>query len=138
MNIKKNYFIVILIIVSAICLINFGFPTKVKAYEVTPFAYYDPNSVSFKGTYNGTSNYYDGNYMAFEARATASDGKTHEVIVSVYIVSTNTTKNYKIYTDGITRKADYIPIGSGSSAIISAKCSDSSVTVNLDLKMYSW
>ena len=138
MNLKTKYFAVFLISLSIFCLLLFSFPLQVKASSISPFAYYDPNSVSFKGTYNGVSNYYDGKYMAFEATATSSDGKSHEVIISVYIASTNTTKSYRIYTDGKTRKADYIPIGNGSSAIIRATCSNSSVTVNLDLKMYSW
>ena len=97
-------------------------PVKVNASEITPYAYNDPSAVSFKSSYTGKSLYYDGNYMAFEATATAS----------------NTTKKYRTYTDGINRKADYIPIDNGSYVIISASCADTSVTINLDLKMYSW
>ncbi len=132
MKLKRNLFILF------ITLILCSFPIHVRANDISHFAYYDPSSVSFRGTYNGTSNYYDGNYMAFESTATASDGKSHELIISIYIVSTNTTKQYRIYTDGKMRKADHIPIGNGSSAVIRATCSDSSVTVKLDLKMYSW
>ena len=77
--------------------------------------------------------------MAFEAKATSSNGKSHEVIITLYISNTNTTKQYRIYTDGLTRKADHIPIGNGGSdVVIKANCSDASVTINLDLKMYSW
>ncbi len=138
MNVKNKLFIIFFIITLIFIIFTFAFPIKVKASEISTNAYYDPNVVTFKGRYTGNSNYYDGRYMAFEATATSSDGKSHEVIISVYIASINTTKNYRIYTDGKTRKADYISIGNGSDAIISATCSDSSVRINLDLKMYSW
>lgn len=137
-NLKKKNFILMMTVVILFSLCLSIIPQKVQANSIMPFAYYDPNSVSFNGTYRGVSNYYDGNYMAFESKATASDGISREVIITVYISSTNTTKKYKTYTDGVTRKADYIPIGNGSYALISATCADSSVTINLDLKMYSW
>lgn len=122
-----------IILMGGICV-----PIKVNASEITPFAYNDPSAVSFCGSYTGKSMYYDGNYMAFEATATASDGVSREIIISVYIASTNTTKKYKTYSDGVARKADYIPINEGSYAVISANCEDTSVTITLDLKMYSW
>ena len=125
MNIKNKLLVVCFIIATLFTIFTITFPIQVKASDISTYAYYDPN-------------YYDGRFMAFEATATASDGKSYEVIVSVYIASKNTTKNYRIHTDGKTRKADYISIGNGSDAIISATCADSSVIVNLDLKMYSW
>lgn len=130
--------ITVLILVFAILFGILCIPINVNANEIMPYAYYDPSVISFRGSFNGTSNYYDGNYMAFEATATSSDGASKEIIITVYIESTGTTHRYKTYTDGVARKADYIPVGSGSRAIISASCADSSVTINLDLKMYSW
>ena len=121
-----------MILIGGICV-----PAKVNASEITPYAYNDPSAVSFQGSYTGRSTYYDGNYMAFEAIATASDGVSREIIISVYIASSNTTKKYRTYSDGVNRKADYIPIDNGSYVVISASCADSSVTINLDLKMYS-
>lgn len=138
MNIKNKLLVVCFIIATLFTIFTITFPIQVKASDISTYAYYDPNTVSFRGRYTDNSNYYDGRFMAFEATATASDGKSYEVIVSVYIASKNTTKNYRIHTDGKTRKADYISIGNGSDAIISATCADSSVIVNLDLKMYSW
>lgn len=138
MNFKKKICIIITLIFILTFLIGFSNIEKVQASNILPCAYYDPSAISFIGTYRGTANYYDGNYMAFEATATASDGISRELIITVYIASTNTTKQYKTYTDGITRKANNISIGNGSDVVISASCSDSSVTINLDLKMYSW
>lgn len=122
-----------MMLIGGICV-----PVKVNASEITPYAYNDPSAVSFKGSYKGQDVYYDGNYMAFEAIATASDGVSREIIISVYIASSNTTRKYRTYTDGVNRKADYIPIDNGSYVTISASCADTSVTINLDLKMYSW
>ena len=138
MNLFKKGIAIIttILLFSSIFLIT---STKVEASsDVTPFAYYDPNSVSFNGGYRGVSRYYDGNFMAFEARATSSDGVSREILISVYISSLNQTRTFRTYSDGINRKADYISIGGGSDVVISATCSDSSVTINLDLKMYSW
>lgn len=129
-------------IISTIVLLTsmfFIFPTKLEANNnISPFAYYDPNAVSFKGNYRGVSRYYDGNFMAFEVRAIASDNISREILISVYIASNNQTKTYRTYSDGVIRKADHISIGNGSDVVISASCLDSSVTITLDLKMYSW
>ncbi len=139
MNLRLKLSSVFLTILCISVLFLSSFSVQVQATKISPFAYYDPNSVSFKGSYSAFLNYYDGNYMAFEAKATSSDGKSHEVIITLYISNTNTTKQYRIYTDGLTRKADHIPIGNGGSdVVIKANCSDASVTINLDLKMYSW
>ena len=51
---------------------------------------------------------------------------------------TNTTHTYRIYTDGVRRKADYIPIKGGSDAVISGYYANSNTKVTIDLKMYSW
>ena len=139
MSLKRKSIILILTFFCILSLFMCCFPLKAQAVEVSPFAYYDPNSVSFKGSYSAFLNYYDGNYMAFEAKSSSSDGKSHEVIITLYIANTNTTKEYSIYTDGLTRKFDHIPIGNGGSdVVIRANCSNASVTINLDLKMYSW
>ena len=76
--------------------------------------------------------------MAVEVTATAEDGISRELIIEVYVAYTNTTHRFRTYTDGVTRKADYIPISGGSEAIITAICSDSSVKITMDTKMYSW
>ena len=113
-------------------------PTQVKANGASTYAYYDPSSVSFYGTFSSMGKHYDGDYMAVEVNATAEDGISRELIIEVYVEYTNTIHRYRTYTDGITRKADYIPIEGGSDAIIIATCSDSSVKITMDLKMYSW
>lgn len=113
-------------------------PTQVKANGVSTFAYYDPGSVSFYGSVNSGSRHYDGDYMAVEVTATAEDGVSRELIIEVLVNTTGKVHKFRTYTDGITRKADYIPIGGGSQAVIFATCSDSSVRITMDTKMYSW
>ena len=113
-------------------------PTQVRANGISTFAYFDPAPVSFYGRFSSSANHYDGNYMAVEANATAEDGISREVILEVYVAYTGKVHTYRTYTDGVTRKADYIPIGGGSDVSIVAYCSDSSVRINLDLKTYSW
>lgn len=113
-------------------------PTQVKANGVSTFAYFDPAPVSFYGTFSSVSKHYDGDYMAVELNATAEDGISRELILRVYVAYTGKVHTYRTYTDGITRKADYIPIEGGSDASIVVYCSDSSVRINLDVKTYSW
>ena len=113
-------------------------PTQVKANGVSTFAYYDPAPVSFYGTCISVSKHYDGDYMAVEVTATAEDGVSRELIIEVLVNTTGKVHKFRTYTDGITRKADYIPIGGGSQAVIFATCSDSSVRITMDTKMYSW
>lgn len=132
-SIKSLCIIMAIFILCSICM-----PLKVNANSISPYSYFDPNSFSFKGSFRGNVQHHDGNYMAFEAKATSSDGVSREVIISVYIASRNTTEQYKIYTDGVNRKFDYIPIGGSSDVVFYGSCSNSSVTINLDLKMYSW
>lgn len=136
MSIVKKVIYLIVGLVMMFSLI--AIPTQVKANGVSTFAYFDPATVSFYGTYRGGSIHYDGDYMAVEVNATAEDGVSRELIIEVYVAYTNTTHRYRTYTDGVTRKADYIPINGGSDAVISAYYANSSVKVNLDLKMYSW
>ena len=116
----KKYVIAIVVfimLIGGICA-----PIKANASEITPYAYNDPYAVSFCENYTGKSLYYGGNYMAFETTSTASDGVSREIIISVYIASTNTTKKYRTYSDGVNIKADYIPIADGSYVVISASC----------------
>ncbi len=113
-------------------------PTQVKANGISTFAYYDPSAVSFYGEFSSGSRHYDGDYMAVEVTATAEDGISRELIIEVYVAYTNTIHRFRTYTDGIIRKADYIPIAGGSDAVITAKCSDGSVRINMDMTMYSW
>lgn len=113
-------------------------PTQVKANSASTFAYYDPSSVSFYGSVNSGSRYFDGDYMAVEVNATAEDGISRELIIEIRVGTTGKIHRYRTYTDGVTRKADYIPIDGGSEAIITAICSDSSVRITMDTVMYSW
>ena len=139
MSLKRKSIILFLTIFCILSLFMCCFPLKAQAVEVSQFSYYDPNIVSFKNVYNLRSQFYDGNYMAFEINSTASDGKSHKLTITLSIANTNTIKQYTAYTDGINRKFDHIPIGTGGSYVtIVVKCSDPSVTVNMDLKMYSW
>lgn len=136
MSIVKKVIYLIVGLVMMFSLI--AIPTQVKANGVSTFAYFDPGPVSFYGTCISVSNHYDGDYMAVEVNATAEDGISRELIIEVYVAYTNTTHRFRTYTDGVTRKADYIPIAGGSEAIITARCSDSSVRITMDTKMYSW
>lgn len=136
MSIVKKVIYLIVGLVMMFSLI--AIPTQVKANGVSTFAYYDPSPVSFYGTCISVSKHYDGDYMAVEVNATAEDGISRELIIEVYVAYTNTTHRFRTYTDGVTRKADYIPISGGSEAIITARCSDSSVRITMDTKMYSW
>ena len=138
MYIKCKKIIVLTLLLSLMNIFLIGTTQKVQANSISPFAYYDPNPISFYGTYRGVSNYYDGTHMGVEVRATASDGISRQITIEVYIASTNTTKKYSTHSDGVNRKADQIPIGNGSRVVISAYCIDSSVRIDLDLKMYSW
>ena len=113
-------------------------PTQVKANSASTYAYYDPGPASFYGSFASGARHFDGDYMAVEVNATAEDGISRELIIEVYVGYTNTIHRFRTYTDGVTRKADYIPIEGGSDAIIIARCSDSSVRITMDTKMYSW
>lgn len=138
MSLKRKSIILILTFFCILSLFMCCFPLKAQAVEISPFSYYDPSPVTFKGTYNYYDNF-DGNYMAFEAKATASDGESHEIIITVYISNTNTTKQYRMYTDGVNRKADHISIGNGGSYVsLKITCADKSANITLDLKTYSW
>lgn len=136
MSIVKKIMYLIVGVVMMFSLI--AVPTQVKANGISTFAYYDPSAVSFYGTFSSMGKHYDGDYMAVEVTATAEDGISRELIIEVYVAYTNTIHRFRTYTDGVTRKADYIPIAGGSDAGITARCSDSSVRINMDLKMYSW
>lgn len=136
MSIVKKIMYLIVGVVMMFSLI--AVPTQVKANGISTFAYYEPGSVSFYGSVNSGSRHYDGDYMAVEVTATAEDGISRELIIEVYVAYTNTIHRFRTYTDGITRKADYIPINGGSEAIITAICSDSSVKITMNTKMYSW
>ena len=131
---KVIYLIVGLVMMFSLVAI----PTQVKANGASTYAYYDPGPASFYGSMSSGSRYFDGDYMAVEINATAEDGISRELIIEVYVAYTNTIHRYRTYTDGITRKADYIPIEGGSDAIITARCSDSSVRITIDTTMYSW
>ena len=127
------------LIVGAIMMFSLiAVPTQVKANGISTFAYFDPAPVSFYGTCSSVSNHYDGDYMAVEVTATAEDGISRELIIEIRVGTTGKIHTYRTYTDGITRKADYIPIAGGSEAIITARCSDSSVRITMDTVMYSW
>lgn len=136
MSILKKSMSLIVGIIMMFSLITI--PTQVRANGASTFAYYDPIPVSFYGSITSGARYYDGDYMAVEVTATAADGVSRELIIQVYVGYTNTTHTYRTYTDGVTRKADYIPIAGGSDAIIRASCSDSSVLITMDTTMYSW
>lgn len=113
-------------------------PTQVKANGASTYAYFDPSPVSFYGTFSSMAKHYDGDYMAVEVNATAEDGVSRELIIEILVNTTGKVHRYRTYTDGITRKADYIPIDGGSQAVIMATCSDSSVKITMDTVMYSW
>ena len=136
MSIVKK--IMYLIVVAVMMFSLVAIPTQVRANGVSTFAYYDPSPVSFYGSVDSGSRHFDGDYMAVEVNATAADGISRELIIEVYVGYTNTIHRFRTYTDGVTRKADYIPIEGGSDAIIIARCSDSSVRITMDTKMYSW
>lgn len=136
MSIVKKVIYLIVGLVMMFSLI--AIPTQVKANGASTYAYYDPGPASFYGSMSSGSRYFDGDYMAVEINATAEDGISRELIIEVYVAYTNTIHRYRTYTDGITRKADYIPIEGGSDAIITARCSDSSVRITIDTTMYSW
>lgn len=136
MSIVKKVIYLIVGLVMMFSLI--AIPTQVKANGVSTFAYYDPSAVSFYGKYISGSRHYDGDYMAVEVNATAADGISRELIIEVIVNTTGKVHKFRTYTDGVTRKADYIPVDGGSQAVIIATCSDSSVMITMDTKMYSW
>lgn len=136
MSIVKK--IMYLIVVAVMMFSLVAIPTQVRANGVSTFAYYDPSPVSFYGSVDSGSRHFDGDYMAVEVNATAADGISRELIIEVYVGYTNTIHRFRTYTDGVTRKADYIPISGGSDVVITAICSDSSVRITMDTKMYSW
>ena len=136
MSIVKKIMYLIVGVVMMFSLI--AVPTQVKANGISTFAYYDPSPVSFYGSIDSGSRHYDGDYMAVEVTATAEDGISRELIIEVYVAYTNTIHRFRTYTDGVTRKADYIPISGGSDVVVTAICSDSSVRITMDTVMYSW
>lgn len=112
-------------------------PITAKASTISPYTYDDTKTITFQSNYTSEYRYYDGNSLTIEASATSSDGSSHEIILSVYVRSMNTTKKYRIYSDGVTRRASNIPLNGGSSVRISASCSDSSVAIKFNFKCYS-
>lgn len=112
-------------------------PQTVNATNITPFALFDPNPVSFYGRYNSSAYYFDGTSMGFHATASAADGVSRQLTIEVYVAETNTTHRYTTYTDGLARGVDGISLNGGSAASFTAYCSDSSVKITLDLRMFS-
>lgn len=132
---RKNIISILCIIFSlGICLLA---PLKVEASSITPFTYKKTATIYFKGTYSTNKYYYDNDYLTIIANATSSDGVSRDVILTVNVISQNSHKSYRIYTDEKSRKASIIYLNGGSDVIITATCSDSSVTVALNLEMYS-
>lgn len=133
-KISKKFFFVLAIMI--ICFM--GVPYKVNASGgVSSYVYYHPNPITFTGTAYAGTRYYDGDYMAMELVATAADGVSRSISVTVTIGTTGVTKHYTIYTDGVRRKMDYIYIGGGSSVQI-AFTNSSSVSATVDVTSYSW
>lgn len=134
-KLQKTMYVLVGMIMTFVLLIA---PTQVQAHPISTCGYYDPAPLSFYGSFSGTSIHYDGQYMAVEAAATAEDGVSRELILKVYVGYTNTTHTYRIYSDGVRRKADYIPIKGGSDVCINGYYANSTTKVTIDLKMYSW
>lgn len=108
--------------------------------EISTNAYYGGITTTFNGSKQISNQYYDGLFMAVEAKATASDNQSHKITLSVRIVNRDTVKNYTLYTNGQNYKFDYISLGlsGGSNAVISCTCDDPSVAVTINLTTYSW
>lgn len=124
-----------LTIISSFSMVNANADT-----EISTRAYYGGTVATFYGSKQISNQYYDGLFMAVEARATASDNRSHKVTLSVRIVNRDTVKTYTLYTNGQNYKFDYIGLGlsGGSNAIISCTCDDPSVAVTINLTSYSW
>jgi len=135
--IKKKSVISLFVVILLCSTILISLPQTVNASNVTPFAVFDPNPVNFYGRYTSPTYYYDGTSMGFIATASAADGVTRELIIEVYVAETDTTHRYRTYTDGVIRGIEGIPLNGGSSATYIAYCSDSSVRITLDLRMFS-
>ena len=51
MNIKNKLLVVCFIIATLFTIFTITFPIQVKASDISTYAYYDPNTVSFRGRY---------------------------------------------------------------------------------------
>lgn len=69
MNIKNKLLVVCFIIATLFTIFTITFPIQVKASDISTYAYYDPNTVSFRGRYTGNSNYYDGRFYGFRGNS---------------------------------------------------------------------
>lgn len=128
----KNFLISTILLLYVILI-----PINANASIISPYTYNDTRTVTFQNNYTSGYRYYEGNSLTILTSATSSDGVSHEIILSVYIRSTNTTKKYRIYSDGVSRKASNIPLNGGSNVSISVNCSDSSVPIQFSFKCYS-
>ena len=79
----------------------------------------------------------DGNYMAFEFTCIAQDGGNYPVYIDLYRDLYGTTNVFTVYTDGIKRKYDGIPIGGGSDISFYFTCNANTI-IFYNLVFYSW
>lgn len=103
--------------------------------------YFDPGPFTFSNAVNGVTRYYDGGWMALEAKATSTAGVI-PIHIDLYIYNTHIHHDCTIWADGINYKFDWKSLGStgGSSAdcYYFVDSQYSSATNTVDVKSYSW
>ncbi len=134
----KKYCICALVIYLIIFSIFSMYPVEANTIFQT-CSYYDIPTFTFKGTSNSNVEKYDGTFMAIEASATSSSGKTYDVTIHVIIHSIGKEKTYILPSNGSTQKYDYIYIGLSASSNVTIYCTcDASENISVKLKTYSW
>ena len=96
---------------------------------------------TFKNEWNGSTNYYDGDWMALEASATSTAGVI-PIHIDLLVYNTHTHYDCTIWANGTNYKFDWISLGTtgGSSAdcYYYVDSAYASATNTVDVKSYSW
>lgn len=103
--------------------------------------YAEPNPFTFSSEMNGTTRYFDGDYMALEASATSTAGVI-PIHIDMYVYNTETHHDCTIWSNGNLNKFDWISLGSGGGSFSdNYYYVDSAYTGyqhTVQIKTYSW
>ena len=121
----------ILIALLAVSAISMVMP--VKASTASTLSYYEM-SFSFTG---GTSvaRGFDGTFLTIRLMATADNGRSERVTLSVYVTNTGKTHTYTFETDGLTYefKNIYLSLKGGSDVRFAFSADNKDVKININM-----
>ena len=120
--------LIALLAVSTISMVN-----PVKASTASTLSYYEMG-FSFTG---GTSvaRGFDGTFLTIRLMATADNGRSERVTLSVYVTKTGKTHTYTFETDGLTYefKNIYLSLKGGSDVRFAFSADNKDVKINMNM-----